>query len=92
MMPHKRPLIFLLAIVLSWLPASRLLAQDLLIPMDERQSDHLKAYGAAFWTIERGQPVDWLLNYRGGAFLTASTTDLRQELAVRGVSFEVIDG
>lgn len=67
-------------------------AQDLLIPMDERQTDHLKAYGLAYWTIDRGQTVDWLLNYRGGSFLTPATPEVRQELAVRGVAFETVDG
>ena len=44
-------------------------AQDLLIPMDEAQSDHLRAYGAVYWALADGLGVDWLLNYRGGAFL-----------------------
>jgi len=66
-------------------------AQDVLIPMDERQADHLKAYGAAYWAVAQGYTVDWLLNYRGGAFLTQASDELRQELAIRGVSFENID-
>lgn len=66
--------------------------QDILIPMDERQKDHLKAYGVAFWSLEREQSVDWLLNYRGGSFLMPATSELRQELNIRGVSFETIDG
>lgn len=84
-----RPLILAVALLLLALPVR---AQDILVPMDERQSDHLKAYGVAYWTIERGQTVDWLLNYRGGSFLTPATQELRQELSVRGVSFEVVDG
>ena len=48
------------------------LAAYLLIPMDETQSNHLKAYGIAFWTLENEQTVDWLLNYRGGSFLIKS--------------------
>src|SRR5690625_5725058 len=48
-------------------------AQDVLIPMDERQADHLKAYGAAYWAVAQGYTVDWLLNYRGGAFLTQAS-------------------
>lgn len=67
-------------------------AQDVLIPMDNSQDDHLKAYGMAYWTIDRGQEVDWLLNYRGGSFLTPSTEDVRRELSIRGVSFEIVDG
>ena len=67
-------------------------AQDLLIPMDQSQNDHLKAYGLTYWILENGQTVDWLLNYRGGSFLTAHTPEIEQELRVRGVSFEVVSG
>ncbi|MBT6629724.1 MAG: asparagine synthetase B, partial [Gemmatimonadetes bacterium] len=38
-------------------------AQRLLIPMDLQQTDHLKAYGLAFWILEREVSVEWLLNY-----------------------------
>lgn len=67
-------------------------AQDVLIPMDARQTNHLKAYGAAFWVLEQGQNVDWLLNYRGGSFLISSVGGLEQELQVRGVHFERLSG
>lgn len=66
--------------------------QKILIPMDARtQSDHLKAYGIAYWVLTRGQPVDWLLNYRGGSFLTDYSDAIAAECRVRGVSFEVLD-
>ncbi len=39
-------------------------AERLLVAMDDTQRDHLKSYGLAFWTLERGIPVEWLLNYR----------------------------
>ena len=48
----------LLALALT--PSLR--AQDILIPMDDVQSDHLKAYGVTFWALEREVVVDWLLN------------------------------
>jgi len=41
----------------------------LLVPMDEAQTDHLKAYGLTYWVLTHGQKADWLLNYRGGSFL-----------------------
>ncbi|WP_233993894.1 asparagine synthetase B [Salinibacter altiplanensis] len=66
------------------------LAEDLLIPMDEEQANHLKAYGAVYAALQRGQTVDWLLNYRGGAFLTEASQTVREELQVRGVSFASI--
>ena len=34
--------------------------QKLLIPMDAIQTDHLKAYGIAFSTLEKNKNVDWL--------------------------------
>ena len=67
-------------------------AQDLLIPMDEQQSDHLKAYGAVYATLQEGQTVDWLLNYRGGSFLTNATEAVQNELQVRGVSYTRVSG
>jgi hypothetical protein len=54
-------------------------AQALLIPMDDAQSDHLKAYGITFWHLKRGQTADWLLNYRGGSFLMIWDAALEQE-------------
>lgn len=43
--------------------------QSVLIPMDLTQTDHLKAYGVVYRALERGQKIEWLLNYRGGSFL-----------------------
>lgn len=70
----------------------KVFAQDILIPMDTRQTDHLKAYGVAFWVLQHGQDVDWLLNYRGGSFLTAAFPDLERELTIRNVYFQKISG
>lgn len=64
--------------------------QEILVPMDNRQSDHLKAYGVAYWTLQQGQPVDWLLNYRGGSFTMQAFPGLEQELKIRGVHYEAI--
>jgi len=58
--------------------------------MDESQKNHLKAYGIAYWTLENGQAVDWLLNYRGGSFLTAYSQEVENECKIRGVSYEVL--
>jgi hypothetical protein len=64
--------------------------QKILIPMDLVQSDHLKAYGVAFAAIEQGYDVEWLLNYRGGAFLTDTNESLIKEARLRNVRFELI--
>ena len=64
---------------------------QILVPMDaETQQNHLKAYGITYWSLERGTKVQWLLNYRGGAFLFPDSEELRKECQIRGVSFEVI--
>ena len=70
-------------------PAS-LSAQNLLVPMDDGQRNHLKAYGVAFLALKTGQKAEWLLNYRGGAFLLPDAPDLRRRAALDGVSVEAI--
>jgi hypothetical protein len=65
-------------------------ANSIFIPMDESQRDHLKAYGLAFHTLSIGQPVDWLLNYRGGSFLIPFNNEVLTECKVRGISYELI--
>lgn len=65
-------------------------ATQLLIPMDDAQRNHLKAYGIAYWVLENNLEVQWLLNYRGGSFMVQHIKALEEELLIRGVSFEVI--
>lgn len=65
-------------------------ANSILIPMDEKQKNHLKAYGIAYWILKNNQEVDWLLNYRGGSFMCDYQPGIQQELTVRGVSFELL--
>jgi hypothetical protein len=65
-------------------------ANAILIPMDEAQKNHLKSYGIAFSTLQRGGYLDWLLNYRGGSFLIPYEQGVHSECIVRGISFEVI--
>ncbi|RMF68393.1 MAG: asparagine synthetase B [Calditrichaeota bacterium] len=67
-------------------------AQKILIPMDLKQSDHLKAYGVAYWALERSINVEWLLNYRGGSFMLDFYPAVERELRLRGVSFTTLSG
>ncbi len=67
-------------------------AQNLLIPMDLTQTDHLKAYGIAYWSLDQGQNVEWLLNYRGGSFKIPFDERTERECRIRGVRFERISG
>jgi len=59
--------------------------------MDQVQKDHLKAYGTAIWILIENINVEWILNYRGGSFLTDSYPEVERECRVRGVSYEIID-
>ncbi len=65
-------------------------AASILIPMDEEQKNHLKAYGITYWALKNGLETDWLLNYRGGSFLMKYSQIMESECKIRGVSYEVI--
>ena len=59
-------------------------ASFILIPMDAvTQTNHLKAYGIVYWSIQQGHKAKWLLNYEGGSFLLEDTKTIRNECAVR---------
>jgi len=62
----------------------------IVIPMDEVQKNHLKAYGVAYWVLQNNVEVRWLLNYRGGSFMVKNNSLVEQECIIRGVSYEVI--
>ncbi|MFY7668156.1 MAG: asparagine synthetase B [Crocinitomicaceae bacterium] len=78
----------ILAFLLIVISFSR--ATQLLVPMDDSQSNHLKAYGIAYWTLENNITIEWLLNYRGGSFLMPHLKSLEEELIIRGVKYEVL--
>lgn len=65
-------------------------ANYILVPMDDKQTNHLKAYGIAYWVLKKDTEVDWLLNYRGGSFLCKFHPSIQNELTIRGVSYEII--
>ncbi len=68
----------------------KIFASGILVPMDEKQSNHLKAYGATYWVLENGLSCDWLLNYRGGSFLLPARPEIQEKCIVMGVSFEIL--
>jgi hypothetical protein len=63
---------------------------QILIPMDNIQSNHLKAYGITYWVLTKDVEVYWLLNYRGGSFMMKNHPEIENELIVRGVRYEII--
>ncbi len=79
--------IFFLTIIFTSSFSSR--SAQLLIPMDETQTDHLKAYGITFLALQGGVVVDWLLNYRGGSFGMIYTETIEKECKIRKVKYEV---
>ncbi len=79
--------------VATFLLASASAHAVVLVPMDLTQTDHLKSYGVAYWALERGYRVEWLLNYRSGSFLILDgLDDVRSECRYRGVAWEEPDG
>ncbi len=82
-----RKLMYLMALLIV---APGVANAQLLVPMDEMQADHLKAYGLTYWTLDRKLTAEWLLNYRAGSFLLPDRADIRREAALRGVTFEAI--
>ncbi|WP_461636687.1 hypothetical protein [Labilibaculum euxinus] len=82
-----RKIVILLFFALS---AYTSFSASLLIQMDDTQKNHLKAYGIAFWTLEKDYQIHWLLNYRGGSFLLPFQKEIQDECQIRGVSFSVL--
>lgn len=62
----------------------------ILIPMDEDQAQHLKAYGVIYNHLHDGYEGKWLLNYRGGSFLARNQNEIERKSRLRGVSTERI--
>lgn len=82
---RKTILTLVLMICFQWANAAYLL-----IEMDDGQQDHLKAYGIAYWVLDQGLEVDWLLNYKGGSFAIKHLKEIESECRIRGVSYSVI--
>ncbi len=87
MMNFKKNLILVIILIQSLFCAR---ASYLFIPMDMEQSNHLKAYGIAYYAVAHQIDMSWLLNYRGGSFMCSYNSDVENECVVRGVSYQVI--
>ena len=62
----------------------------ILIPMDESQSNHLKAYGVAFSSLKKQNKVEWLLNYRGGSFILQLDENIKRECLLKNILYETL--
>ena len=71
--------------------ASGARAQHLLVPMDDAQQNHLKAYGLTFNALKAGNRAEWFINYRGGSFLLPDGPELRRRATLDGITFEPLD-
>jgi hypothetical protein len=63
----------------------------LIVPMDDSQTDHLKAYGLAYRALKRGLRAEWFLNYRNGSFLLPADSGTIRDAAIAGVAVEPTD-
>jgi hypothetical protein len=78
-------------VFLSFLFLASLYAQSkILIYMDLKQTDHLRAYGITYNALTRGIKADWLLNYRGGSFMLDYNNWVASECRIEGVAFEPV--
>lgn len=80
----------LLPIIILSLPLHIHAQQRVLIPMDAAQTNHLKAYGVIFNHVAKGESGMWLLNYKGGSFLTTNSADIVRNSRIKNVTVQVI--
>lgn len=75
--------------LLMTLMATSVMAQRIIVPMDDSQHDHLRAYGLAYWVLDKASAnVEWLLNYRGGSFVIEDQPMIREKARNMGVTVQ----
>ena len=87
---HSKVLKASFLLLLFFLNLSPLKASYILINMDDNQTNHLKAYGIAYLSIQKEIDVSWLLNYKGGSFLIKTNNFIENECKIRNVSYDLI--
>ncbi|RXK52261.1 asparagine synthetase B [Aquirufa rosea] len=81
----------ILPLIIFYSSINFLHANKLLIPMDEGQSNHLKAYGFTYKVLQgEDAKVSWLLNYRGGSFMMDYTPEFSKDLLSKGITYQII--
>lgn len=86
MIRYFKHIAFLFCLLFAWSS----FAAYVLVPMDDVQKNHLKAYGIAYRNLEMGEDVNWLLNYRGGSFAMEENAEIVKLCKLRGVTYELI--
>ncbi len=87
---NRQKYISFIVLLFCFFSEFNLFGNYLFVPMDEKQADHLKAYGMTYWILQQGAQAEWLLNYRGGSFVFKYIKGFENELVVRGITYEVI--
>ncbi len=80
----------ILLVAMFFVAIINLRATNILIPMDDSQTNHLKAYGITYWVIDNSLQASWLLNYRGGSFLLPDRPEIEEKCLLANVSYEKI--
>jgi len=78
----------ILSLILVFGFLNQIMAIQIMIPMDETQKQHLRAYGIAYYLLDKGVEVDWLLNYKGGSFMFPYNVEYEKECILRGVLYQ----
>lgn len=86
----KRFTTFCITVLISLISISAFAQQQVLIPMNASQTNHLKAYGVIFNHLKDGNKARWLLNYKGGSFMTAYSEKIVKDCRIRNVSVQTI--
>lgn len=90
---HNNRIKLIFILLFSFLTSVNIYSQvKLLIPMENEQTNHLKAYGIAYRHLLNNKELDWLLNYRGGSFMFNYSTKLEDECKQKGVYYELLNG
>jgi len=86
----KKLSILLITVLIFIMGGQSVWAQQVLIPMDASQTNHLKAYGIIFNHLIDGNTAKWLLNYKGGSFLAPQTDDIVRKARLRNVKVQAL--
>ena len=79
-LPQRVALAVLVAVLAAPAPGS----SQLLVPMDDAQENHLKAYGLAYRVLQAEERAEWLLNYRDGSFIVPDMPAVRRMARLDG--------
>ncbi|MDY0280599.1 MAG: asparagine synthetase B [Salinivirgaceae bacterium] len=77
-------------LIINLLVASQIFGASILIPMDDTQTDHLKAYGLVYWVLKQDVSAWWLLNYNGGSFMIPFAEAIETECLIRNIRYQII--